>query len=247
MLFWAWGGILTTSGGLLARLSSHPVLMYAGYAIALIGISLLAHGTFGIRPYTRLMDQWSPERLEKALTDAPPDATIRILQTSIPDVTRLIGLLEQLLVFQKKQFHLKVLLLDFEKAPDVLMARVRLRVETAHTHIEEIQANTEQLIRLKERVDAAWKDERSGAKLNLEIRYYTFLPFGSVFQIGEEHIFSGLFWNWTSSINGPMLVVADRSSNAWQCYEKHLSMGWEQARQVYPTSDTALSAPNGAN
>jgi hypothetical protein len=230
------GGLISALGGFLAKMAPHYDLVYTGYTLTAVGLALVAYGTIGVLPRMVLMDQWNPKALETALADAPHDATIRILQTSIPDVTRLIGLLEHLLIHDKKQFRLKVLLLDYEKAPDLLLARVRLRVETAGTHIAEIQADTDQFIKLKERVDAVWEEKWSGAKLNLQIRYYTFLPFGSVFQIGEEKILSGFFWNWTSSINGPMVVLADKESNAWKCFERHLTMGWDQARQIYPAA-----------
>jgi hypothetical protein len=215
-------------------------MLYGGYGLSLIAIALLAHGTFGLkRGCVQVVDRWKPELLDGAFGSAPPDATIRILQTSISDVTRLIGVLEDLLLHKGKQFRLRILLLDFENARDVLLARIRLRVDTADTHATDIRINTELFIRLKDRVDAAWLEHKSGASLSLQTRYYTFLLFGSMFQVGKERIFSGLFWNWGSAINGPMILITDATRNSWKCFEEHFTQGWEQARVIYPQPEAS--------
>jgi hypothetical protein len=236
------GGLLVTTGGVLIALSTRSAWsLYVGCSLSLIGIALLAYGTFGIaRAGTRVIDEWNSEVLHRSLREAAPGSTIRVLQTSIPDATRFIGLLEDLLVHKNKQFRLRILLLDYETAHELLAARVKLRVETAEIHVAEVRAAVDQLIRLKQRVDADWKESKSGARLDLQIRLYSFLPFGSVFQIGDEQFFSGLFWNWTSSVNGPMIAVTDRASRTWKCFERHLTDGWADARPVYPPPDTAV-------
>jgi hypothetical protein len=70
------------------------------------------------------------------------------------------------------------------------------------------------------------------------------VPFGSVFQIGNDKIYSGIFWNWTSSINGPMIVAADNKSKTWSCFERHLEFGWNDARRVYPLDSSELVRTN---
>jgi len=233
------GGLLATGGGLLMKIWTRPHLpIYIGGAISIVGIALLAYGSLGFaKAGARIVSEWDPRLLRRALTDAAPHATISIIQTSIPDITSLIGLLEDLLTNKDKYFQLRLLLLDYENAREVLVARVMYRVETPDTHVAEIKAQIDQFIRLKQRVDAHWRGSRSGAKLSLEIRLYSFLPFGSVFQIGTDAIFSGLFWNWTSSINGPMIAATDQKSKMWICLEKHVTTGWDSARRVFPVQD----------
>jgi hypothetical protein len=237
------GGLLASLGSVLLKLFGHP--MFVGAPVFAVGAALLLYGGLGLAPRAeRILDNWDPQILYQAFRDAASDVTIQILQTSIPDFTSLIGVLEDLLTRHDKHFRFRILLLDYEKAYQVLEARMRYRVEQAAAHAEEIRTQVEQLVRFKERVDASWKEPKDGAKLNLEIRLYSFLPFGSVFQIGSEKICSGIFWNWTSSVNGPMIVIADKKSKTWLCFEKHLEFGWRDARPVYPTSGNAL-APAG--
>jgi hypothetical protein len=228
------GGFLATAGGLLLKLLPDPFSLWAGGTIGVAGLVILLIGTFGITTSGRISNEWNPENVYGSLKSAPADSTITILQTSIPEMTKLGDVLEELLIQKNKQFHLRVLLLDYEQAPQVVAARVQLRTQVASAHSEEVRSNVDQFIQIKKRVDAAWKESLSGAQLNLQIRFYSFLPFGSVYQIGDVCFISGLFWNWTSSINGPMITVSDKKSKMWGCFEKQITKGWETARQIYP-------------
>jgi hypothetical protein len=228
------GVLLTTSSGLLLKILPDPFSLWVGGAVGLTGLAILLIGTFGITTSGRISNEWNPEKVYSSLQRAHADSTITILQTSIPEVARLAGVLEELLIQNKKQFRLRLLLLDYEKAPQVVAARVLLRTEDASAHSREVKSNVDQFIKVKKRVDAAWKDSMSGAQLDLQIRFYSFLPFGSVYQIGEECFISGLFWNWTSSINGPMITVSDKKSKMWECFEQQIARGWEKARPIYP-------------
>jgi hypothetical protein len=236
------GGLLGSIGSVLLKIF-HP--LYVGGPVFIVGVALLLYGGMEFAPKaTKLIDSWDSQILYKAFKNAAPGATIQIIQTSIPDFTALIGVLEDLLIRHDKHFRFRILLLDYEKASALLVARMRYRVEQAADHVAEIRTQVEQLVRFKERVDAAWKEPKSGAKLNLEVRLYSFLPFGSVFMIGDEKIYSGIFWNWTSSINGPMIEVADNKSKTWSCFEQHLQFGWKDARQVCPLEKTELIQTN---
>jgi hypothetical protein len=232
------GGLLATAGAMLLKMLPDHYSLWAGGAVGFAGLATIVYGAFGITTPGRISNEWNPENLYSSLKRAPADSTITILQTSIPEVTKLAGVLEELLIQNKKQFRLRLLLLDYEQAPQVVAARVQLRTEVASEHSQEVKSNVDQFIQVKKRVDAAWKDSMSGAQLNLQIRFYSFLPFGSVYQIGEECFISGLFWNWTSSINGPMITVSDKKSKMWECFEKQIAKGWETARHIYPAPPT---------
>lgn len=239
------GGLLASTGSVLLKLLGHP--LYIGLPVFVAGVLLLLYGGLGLVPKpVIILDNWDPQLLYQAFRDADPNATIRILQTSIPDFTALLGILEDLLTRQNKQFRFRVLLLDYEKALNVLEARMRYRVEKAAAHAAEIQTQVEQFIAFKQRVDAAWLEPRTGAQLSLEIRLYSFLPFGSVFEIGAEKVFSGIFWNWTSSVNGPMIVVADHKSKTWSCFSKQLDFGWQDARSIFPQASTVTAQAGSA-
>ena len=234
------GGLLASTGSVLLKLLGHP--LYIGLPVFVTGALLLLYGGLSLAPKSAtILDSWAPQCLYQAFRDADPNATIRILQTSIPDFTPLFGVLEDLLIRQNKQFRFRILLLDYEKAVNILEARMRYRVEKATAHATEIQAQVDQLIAFKRRVDAAWLGPRSGAQLSLEIRLYSFLPFGSVFEIGTEKVFSGAFWNWTSSVNGPMMVVSDNKSKTWSCFAKQLDFGWQDARSIFPQASAATA------
>ena len=234
------GGLFASTGSVLLKLLGHP--LYIGLPVFAVGAILLLYGGLSLAPKSAtILDRWDPQVLYQAFRDADPNATIRILQTSIPDFTPLFGVLEDLLTRQDKQFRFRILLLDYEKAVNILEARMRYRVEKAAAHAAEIQAQVEQLIAFKQRVDAAWLEPRSGAQLTLEIRLYSFLPFGSVFEIGKEKVFSGIFWNWTSSVNGPMIVVSDNKSKTWSCFAKQLDFGWQDARPIFPQASAATA------
>lgn len=246
-VFLSTGGLLVAGGGVLLSIETNPGALYGGGALSIVGAVLLLHGTFGlVTAGTRIVDEWRADLLHRCLENARPDSTIHVLQTSIPDVTRLIGHLEDLLLNRGKQFRLRILLLDYEQAPALVAARVQLRVESAEGHMGEIRTDIDQLVHLKRRVDDGWRESRSGAKLDLQIRLYSFLPFGSVIRIGDTHIFSGLYWNWTSSINGPMLVITDSDCNMWKCCARHLAAGWNGGRAVFPPSDNGGTASNAS-
>jgi hypothetical protein len=237
------GGLLVAAGGVILKVWTHSAAIYVGGAVSFFGLLLLLYGAFGFATSsTTILDDWDAELLKRALNEATPASTISILQTSIPDVTQLIGWLEDLLTTKQKHFRLRILLLDHQEAAALISARVKLRPDSAEAHLAEIRANIELFIRLKERVDQEWAESSNGAKLDLQIRLYSFLPFGSVIQIGEKVIFSGLFWNWTSSVNGPMIRITDPSCKNWKCYTKQFCSGWVAAKVVFPASENVVPA-----
>ena len=181
-----------------------------------------------------ISDLWDYDAVYEAMAKADPHSTISILQTSIPDATRLIAHLERLLINESKRFQVRIMLIDYSNATELIAARMRLRLETPAHHIGEVQANIEQLVTMKGRVDSAWRVARNRETLDLEIRLYNFLPFGSHYQIGNDVIFIGLFWNTTSSINGPMIKVTKNEPTLWQPFEKQFSAGWDKSEKLYP-------------
>ncbi len=126
------GGLLASVGSVLLKIFDHR--LYIGGPVFVAGAALLLYGGLGIATKgTRIIEEWDSKVLFQAIRDAAPSTTIRILQTSIPDVTGLIGLLEDLFTRQDKHFRLRILLLDYENAAQLLTARMKYRVETPQT------------------------------------------------------------------------------------------------------------------
>jgi hypothetical protein len=214
------------------------------FALFVVGTILSILGLVTItRAGAVVLDAWNSDFVYKAIARAEPKSTISILQTSIPELTKLIGEIEQRLVEENKQFKLRVLLLNFKTATAIAEARVKLRLEEPSAHLREIETNIRDLIAMKRRVDQAWEGPRDGAELKLEIRLYEFLPFGSHYQIGNDVMYIGLFWNTTSSINGPMIRVTGPESHIWKDFEHQFEEGWRTAEPHYPSESVTVSTP----
>jgi hypothetical protein len=249
--------VLLTVGGLLLGVGGGLQAIFdpQNYAWSLpVGALIFGIGTtlsvIGIIRVTRsgavFLDSWNSDLIYRAMSRADPKSTVSLLQTSFPEVTKLIGEIEQRLIQDDKQFRLRILLLNFMTASEVAKGRMRLRKEKVADHLREVETNIGELIEMKKRVDAAWAETRDGAKLKLEIRLYDFLPFGSHYQIGQNVTFVGLFWNTTSSVNGPMIRVTGTDSVMWKAFEKQFEEGWRHAQPHYPEGDTLGVAPTAA-
>ncbi|GAB3984368.1 hypothetical protein [Plantactinospora veratri] len=189
-------------------------------------------------------DRWDYGRIHKALEKAPEDAVIRIQQTWFPEenfVAALCGLYLQ----QHKRFALRVLLMDpgekLDPPPDLLAARVRLRGISATASAEKIRSTMADLVRLKQMVH----DDQSGTpgsgrrvgEVDLEIRLYDFLPFGPIYQIGDEVMFVGFYVNHGTSSAGPMLEIRNNGrSTLWRQFTQNFDYGWRasQVRRHHP-------------
>jgi hypothetical protein len=88
------------------------------------------------------------------------------------------------------------------------------------------------LIQLKRHVDAVWEEQYMGAKLDLSIRSYGFMPFGPLYQVDNERMFVGFYVNFESSAHAPMLVIPDCRSRTWKVFTRHFEEGWAAASRV---------------
>ncbi len=178
-------------------------------------------------------------QIYEALKKAPEEATIRIIQTWLPDIEDFIEDLEILLTEYKKRFKFQILLISYDQTEDenhfdLLGARIKYRKDSRKNAIRKIEDSISQFIDLKNKVEAAWK--KSGdkdPKLDLKIGKYDFLPFGPYYQIGNEVLFVGFYLNHCSSINAPMLKIRSTERLVWHRFERHFEIGWENAKIVY--------------
>lgn len=237
------GGVILALGAGIRTFLPPDAYGWSGPLTALMFLVGIVLEIVGIVSITRagavMLDTWDSSRIYRAMSRADPTTTISILQTSIPDVTKLMGEIEHQLIDDGKHFKLRVLLLHYETGAEVAKGRVRLRRETAADHLHEIKTNISELIAMKKRVDDAWAEPRDGATLKLEIRLYDFLPFGSHYQVGQDVIYSGLFWNTHSSVNGPMIRVTGTQSPIWKTFEHQFEEGWKHAVVHFPAGESA--------
>lgn len=200
----------------------------------------------------RVFEVWkkSCHQIYEALEKAPEDATIRIIQTWLPDLEDFIEDIEYLFTEHHKRFKFQILLIDHNKDDnkdqdkcdddnhfDLLSARIKYRKETHKNAIKKIADSISQFKNLKEYVEEEWikygkKDKP--LSLNLEIGLYDFLPFGPFYQIGDKVMFVGFYLNYCSSVNAPMVKIHSKAETAWYRFDKHFTFGWENSRKIYP-------------
>jgi hypothetical protein len=233
------GGIVLSLGPTL--LAFDQALKAAAAVIAAAGFVILLSGMFQISFRGAIVRaRWSQERILKALSRAPVTACVQILQTWIPEED-FIDKLEHLYLHEDKRFHLRVMLMNCERdgVNDVLAARVKLRsIERSKAAVDIIETR-DRLIRLKSDVDArlrqlALANGRSET-VDMEIRFYDFMPFGPIYCIDDEVMFVGFYLSHASSLVGPMIEIRrKRSPQLWQIFERSLTNGWDAAVPNYP-------------
>ncbi|AVT39270.1 hypothetical protein [Plantactinospora sp. BB1] len=234
--------LLSVSAGV-ARLETTSSA--ASSALFAAGLMTLATGVASIESRSVVVhDRWDYGRIHRALEKAPEDAVIRIQQTWFPE-ENFVAALCNLYLQQHKRFALRVLLMDpgeeRDPPPDLLAARVRLRGISATASAEKIRSTMADLVRLKQMVH----DDQSGlpgsgrraGEVDLEIRLYDFLPFGPIYQIGDEVMFVGFYVNHGTSSAGPMLEIRNSGRTAlWRQFAQNFDYGWRasQPRRHHP-------------
>lgn len=201
------------------------------------GLLLFFSGCFEVYRTCRMIAKWDNGLIEKALKLAPADSKIRILQTWVPHYERFWHDVETVLREKGKEFHFEILLMDMgeDDSPcgDLLDARILLRVQSRRQARACIEGNVIHLMRMKRNVDTIWREKHPGRQLDLKIRFYSFMPFGPLFQIGNSYLFVGFYLNQESSECAPMLVLRDPESPIWKIFEEDFKHGWERrARDV---------------
>jgi hypothetical protein len=235
------GGALLSVGAGVTELVGD--LRLVGGVLFVLGVVVTTAGLVRIAERRVVIhDQWSTRRVIEALKRAPPDATVRILQTWFPE-EEFADCLCDLLVHEGKRFDLQVLLLRAHDArsrkSDLLSARVRLRGTDRSKAIREIGETLDMLVNLKRSVDEVWRaqgaDGRKPKVLDLEVRLYEFMPFGPIYQIGGDVMFVGFFLNYDTSAAGPMLEVRKADQHRiWRKFEQDFERGWRDAAPYFP-------------
>jgi hypothetical protein len=177
-----------------------------------------------IEPKIRTFEVWeaSASELYEALGKASYNTKIRIIQTWFPDPEYFIEELENIINDHSKRFEFQVLLINENSEFNILGARIKYRKESRERAIEKIKETIEKL------------KEIERLTLKLEIGVYDFLPFGPLYQVGNEVMFVGFYLNYCSSIHAPMLKINNTASKAWRRFEKHFEIGWENSKKIYP-------------
>ncbi|MGA9313403.1 MAG: hypothetical protein WBV77_02110 [Solirubrobacteraceae bacterium] len=210
---------------------------YLGGGIVVVGAISFAATHPRLRRRTRLAEAWDYACIEAALRDAPPRSRIRILETWLPHVETL----APKLIDKDKDFTLQILLMH-PGAPvashDLLAARVEHRndfnrSEARHNIIATINVLLNRQRQVEGEVDRT---------VGLQIRVYTFLPFGPFYDVGG-HMVAGLYPSHTASESGPMFIVAPpgegsrveagpREKSTWHLLDTHFQVGWSEATSI---------------
>lgn len=217
----------------------HPsVAITFGALVFVGGVAVLISGIVQIyaKKEVILRSIWDTTEVQQAIASAPIGSTTRILQTWLPDYEMFVPFLRELLILKDYCLNLEVLLMNpggETDADDLVNARVKLRDEEREEAHQKIIATTKRFIALKQEVDNAWVNRHDRGPLQLEIRYYDFMPHGPIFQIENEVMFVGFYLNYTSSNNGPMLVIRDSTLPMWKMFEEEWKRGWDSGKPAF--------------
>jgi hypothetical protein len=220
------------------------VSVYLGGGIAAVGVILFVATHPLLHRNTRLLEAWDYTQIEAALRDAPPRSRIRILETWLPHVETL----APKLIDKDKDFSLQVLLMSpglSMDAPDLLASRVEHRNDFNRPEARRNIMETINVLRKRQKK----VEEESDRVVDLQVRTYTFLPFGPFYDIGGR-MFAGLYPAHTASEDGPMFIV-DRSTQDsvssdskgfWSLLDNHFQAGWKDAKSIVD-SDLVTDPP----
>lgn len=229
------GMFLVTAGPGFAYFLPSTALL--GAIAFVLGLLITVSGFFTVvLRRSEFIERWDMRAIHTALLDTSANSTVRILQTWFPDKEDFIPFLQELLTTGHKHFRFQILLVDdsdSEGGTDILAARVKLRREARKEGADNLRSSIEQLIEMKKHVDATYAQEQHGTHVDLEIRVYDFLPFGPIYQIGDDVMFVGFYPNNCSSLHAPMITICDNKCRSWALFERHFTDGWKSSRAVY--------------
>ena len=206
--------------------SGNLVLRGVSLVLISVGILVILAGLIELpkRSRVKVISKWDQELIRKALRSAPAKSSVKIRQTWIPDREAFCPFLEELLGEGDKQFSFQILLMD--KECEALPARIHHRAEDLTGAKREIEGSINRFAQMKVRVDTIWETKYLGAKLDLNVRTYRFMPFGPIYVIGNEVMFVGFYINYDSSIHAPMLILQNPDSKIWKGFARDFSEGW---------------------
>lgn len=211
------------------------VLIALAVGSLLVGTASFLSGRMIVR------EKWSNERLYRTLEKADRDAEVRIINSYFPDLLEFIPFLRRLLVRKGKRFKLRILLMDPNS--DMVTARFALRRDSTEYATGQLRAQLEQILELEREVNESWAEARHGARetLDLKLKVYRSLMFGTLYEIGTGHLFVGLFLANESSTTGPMLELRDCEARPWRVFRSHFDAAWESGKDVELTENGELT------
>jgi len=217
--------VMSIGGGFYGFFPNTPVKI-VGIILFLIGFILSLFSFIKLNEDFIIYEDWELSRIKKDLQKADNNSTLKFLQTWWPDRELLCPMLEKLMIKNDKVFNIEVFLIeykDFNQSNSLICSRQRLRPESPEQAANEVKSTIARLKIMKERVDLHWAKYKAGAKLNLTIKLFNVLPFGSMYQIGNDVIYFGLYHNYESSAHGPMFKITPSKDRVlWNKIENNL-------------------------
>ncbi len=220
------------------ELLSSPFDLILGGLFLVIGVVLILSGCMSIRSAKiRIIPKWREDLVEHALKNARKGSLVRILQTWLPNNETFCYMVHELLTRGGINLRFQILLMNpgdpDDNTNDILSARIKLRHELYREKAQQdINMTIKTFTKCMEEVNEAWAKRLDNGRVNFEIRLYDFLPFGPIYQIGDEVMFVGFYINYKTSAEAPMVVIKDNSSRIWKEFEEDLNRGWNDAKPL---------------
>lgn len=190
---------------------------------------------------------WDYQGICRAMTRAADDAEIRILQTWFPEEA-FIARRRELCADDKKRFALQVLLIDPRARPPCSVRSPRrsrdAQVCSPASAATQVRSTAADLFKMKERIEPERRRRRSHGRrtdnVDLEVRFYSVMPFGPIYQIGNDVMYVGFYLSFGTSAEGPMIETKNRPDNRlWHKFHRPFEEAWEAetTRPFEPVGD----------
>ena len=211
-----------------------PALVVASAILFVGGLVLLLAGVATLHPRDVIVHRnWDTSQITRAMRRAPSDAVVQILQTWFPEEA-FVPALRNIFTQDQKNFALDIMLMDPATEQGLLGSRVQLRNMQPSDAAKDIRDTVQSLQLMKQQVEKSRQDNGSSSRrvlpVDLEIRLYTFMPFGPIYKIGEEVMYVGFFINYGTSNEAPMIEVRNTPENRlWALFSHNFNEGWSKA------------------
>lgn len=206
-------------------------ISWVAIILFLFGSIILLSGFFQISfTACKVISEWNWEFVHKLMISIKSHDEIRIINTYIPNMDKLISLLRDIYIRDKKIISIKILLLDFENAKYLVEARFKYRPESTEMAIYSIKENIRQFNELKKQIERNWVESNFSGKVDIQIRLYDHIPIGAYYQIGQNSMELAFLYTKKSGTSGPALYCKNVRTKHWRSFAENFEDSWNSAR-----------------
>lgn len=106
--------------------------------------------------------------------------------------------------------------------------------------VQKVEAILRRFEGMKTKIPLNVKTKRK-VQVDLDVRLYDHMPFGPIYQIGDEIMYVGFFVNFETSSDAPMLEIRNTPGNRWwRQFEREFSEAWAVARRYEAVTTKVL-------